>query len=263
MRFARSLVRGLQHAVPAGRGVTILCYHLVEAGTSSPVDLPAELFRRQMEELAASARVLALHDAVAELGSGEIPERTAALTFDDAYANFAEEVWPVLEELGLPATLFVPVGFLERTSGAPMAVAEDLPPITWERLRELAHSGLLTIGAHSLTHPDLRRFSDQELERELALSRRRLEERLEIEVDTFCYPRALWNRRVEAAVGRHYRLAAIGGGRLLTPANFRPLRLWRTSIRRDGPVSLAPILSSRLWLEEWLADLWRRSPWRA
>jgi len=258
MSLLRRALRVAQQAVPrAGRGGTVLAYHLVGAGTASPVDLPALTFRRQMKELAGGAEVVPLREMVDRLRAGRVgPRPLVTLTFDDAYRNFAEVAWPVLRELGLPASLFVPVGFVEGVSPPPLAGAE-LPPISWDGLAELADGGV-EIGSHTWSHAELPGLSDAEIDGELRRSRDRLEERLGRPVESFCYPRALWNRRTEERVGRVYRRAVVGGGRRIGPRGLRPLRISRIPVRNDGPVPIAPMVSCPVWLDEWAADLARR-----
>ena len=269
MTPARRLLRRLQRLAPAATsGTHVLAYHLVAAGTDSPVDLPMGTFRGQMEALAASGRVLSLGEALDRLieppvGLEAEPEvgPFVVLTFDDAYDNFRSRVWPVLERLGLPVTLYVPTGFVEGRCPGPLAGAQDHPPIAWRDLRNLAATGRLTVGSHSDTHPDLPRLPLSRLRGELRRSKDLLEERLECPVADFCYPRARWNRRAEREVAKHYRTAAIAGGRLNRPGNTRPFRLSRVPVRRDMPGDLTRILARSVWLEEWLADRlrsWRR-----
>lgn len=260
---ARRALRRLQTLAPrATSGVHVLAYHLVDAGTGSPVDLPRATFRRQMEELARSGRVVGLQDGLAHLAKPptEDPAPRVVLTFDDAYDNFRSRVWPVLDELALPATLYVPTGFLDRRCPGPLTGARDHPPLAWDDLRNLAHSGLLTVGSHSDTHPDLPGLPLDRVCDELLGSQRRLEERLELAVQDFCYPRARWSRQVEAQVAGVYRSATIAGGVLNRPGSSRPLRLGRLPVRRDMPASVETLLARSVWIEEWLAA--RLRPWR-
>jgi peptidoglycan/xylan/chitin deacetylase (PgdA/CDA1 family) len=252
----------------------VLGYHLVGAGTSSPVDLPEALFRRQMEELADAADVLPLEEAVArvrepgsgaEAASGPGSARPlAVVTFDDAYRNFRETAFPILEELGIPATLFVPVGFVEGEHPPPIGPA-PLPAASWTELEEMVATGLLTVGSHSWSHPELPTLPEEEVDRELTSSREHLEDRLGVAVRSFCYPRGLWTPRVERRVARVYELATIGGGRRFGPrvrrGHLNPLRIQRVPLRADGPFTLRPVLRARVWLEEWIADAVRRSRW--
>lgn len=259
MSGARRLLRAAQHLLPAGgdvNGTTVLAYHLVGAGTGVPVDLDRDVFGRQMRELREIAEVVPLRSLTSQSRSGTSRPR-AAITFDDAYANFLTRAWPVLADLSLPATLFVPVGFLEGTHPPPIRGTEGLPPAAWSDLAVAAAGDLLDIGSHSWTHADLRQVPDEGFALEIAASRRHLAERLGVEIDTFCYPRGLWNRRVERAVASEYERAVIGGGRRWAPSRS-PWRIQRISLRRDGPASLEPLLAAPVWLEEWAADRVRR-----
>ena len=119
-RTARTAVRCAQPLVPCDcDGVTIVAYHLVGAGTKSPVDIPLISFRAQMAELREVACVYSLPDALAHLESGAHSSRpVVVVTFDDAFDNFRTCAWPVLEQFGIPCTLYVPVGFV-RTHTTP------------------------------------------------------------------------------------------------------------------------------------------------
>lgn len=279
--IGRRLARAAQALWPPRRdGLTVLAYHLVGAGTDSPVDLPVDRFARQLDELVEIARPVDLAAAVAALavgqergggergsGRGEVcrgedgrrdRRPLVAVTFDDAYANFHRRAWPLLAERGIPATLFVPVAFVEGEGPAPIRGTDPLPPVGWPELREMTASGRLAVGSHTVSHPDLTRLAPARVDDELRRSRAVLEDRLGTRVTAFCYPRGLWSPALEPRVAAVYELAAIGGGRRITRANVNPLRVWRMPLRRDGPRSLARLLRSRLWLEEWAADHVRR-----
>jgi peptidoglycan/xylan/chitin deacetylase (PgdA/CDA1 family) len=45
---------------------------------------------------------------------GTLPPRATLVTFDDAYCDFAEYAWPIMQRYHLPVTLFVPTGFPDR-----------------------------------------------------------------------------------------------------------------------------------------------------
>lgn len=254
-RTSRGAIRLMQPLVPRGpRGVTILTYHLVDGGTRSPVDLPIDVFRSQLTELSEFARVLPLGDAVSHLESGlESARPVVVITFDDGFDNFRTRAWPVLREMGLPCTLYVPVGFLLGTHGTPLGGAEGLRPVAPDALRELAADPLLTVGSHSWCHGDMRALSRMDLRQDLRRSREWLEECTGSAVEHFCYPRAKWAKTVEEELRATYRTAVIAGGRRNCSRRFHPLRLGRVPLRRDMPVRLTPIVQSAVWLEEWAA----------
>jgi peptidoglycan/xylan/chitin deacetylase (PgdA/CDA1 family) len=60
--------------------------------------------------------------------------------------------------------------------------------LTWADIRTLAQHPLITIGAHTVSHPWLSDLSDAELATELRESKRRLEQEIQREVTMFAYP---------------------------------------------------------------------------
>ncbi len=88
----------------------ILMYHGVVERPLVPAcwqQLPLSAFRRQLEWVARRFRVLPLEEALDRMRAGTLPPRACALTFDDGFENDVSVALPVLERLGLPATVFV------------------------------------------------------------------------------------------------------------------------------------------------------------
>jgi len=125
-RALRSLERALGVCGAAGayvrlarvRGAVVLMYHSVPDGEAArwidPRNAVApDVFRAQMRFLAAHRRVVSMTRLADLLDAGEAPEPgTVVLTFDDGYLDNLEVVAPVLAELGLPATLFLPTAYV-------------------------------------------------------------------------------------------------------------------------------------------------------
>jgi peptidoglycan/xylan/chitin deacetylase (PgdA/CDA1 family) len=55
----------------------------------------------------------------------------------------------------------------------------------------MADSGLVEIGSHTVTHPILSSITDEECRRELAESRRQIEESVGRKVRSFCFPNGM------------------------------------------------------------------------
>lgn len=103
------------HQLSMRHSLGILMYHgIVEEPLAVPdwCFITAQEFKRQMEYLQKSVRVVSLRQAVKELAAGSIHRPTVALTFDDGYQNNYDVALPILRNLGLPATVFLVTGLV-------------------------------------------------------------------------------------------------------------------------------------------------------
>ena len=78
------------------------------------------------------------------------------------------------------------LGTAAQTGRAPCETAADLW-MTWDMLREMLAAGM-TIGGHSVTHPILSSLDTQQQHEEISTCRQRLEEQLNVPIETFSYP---------------------------------------------------------------------------
>ena len=105
------------------RRLTIFMFHGVEAEPISPpcpyVNDAATL-RRELEYVRRCFHVLPLEEALERLYAGTLPDRAAAITFDDGTRNLLTHAAPVLRDIGLPAAVFLATG--------PMGTDETLWP---------------------------------------------------------------------------------------------------------------------------------------
>jgi peptidoglycan/xylan/chitin deacetylase (PgdA/CDA1 family) len=76
--------------------------------------------------------------------------------------------------------------------------------MSWDEVRVLASSPLCTIGAHTVTHPRLAGLDEEEVVRELAVSRQRIEAELARPARHLAYPYG----GKDAAGAREFRVAA-------------------------------------------------------
>lgn len=67
-------------------------------------------------------------------------------------------------------------------------VPESLRPLRWDQVREMVESGLISFGAHTVSHPVLSRCPPAVQEREIAESKRRVEEETGRRCTSFAYP---------------------------------------------------------------------------
>ena len=196
-----------------GRSV-ILTYHSLD-DSESVISIPPSLFRQQMEFLAASGMpVVPLDQALHRPGS-------VAITFDDGFCNLLDHAVPVLERLRLPATIFVVSEFCGRNNSWPSQLhgVPDLPLLSWDNLSALPP--LISLGAHTMTHPDLRRLSAEECERELCECQGQIEQHLGRPVRCLAYPYGASSPQVRSLADRHFELAVGTSLRFLSTRSSR------------------------------------------
>ena len=121
--------------------LTILQFHKVPdaAHVLDPLDLDLNGFERVLEATTRIFQIRPLEEAVLALRAGNLPSRTACITFDDGYPDWINGVVPVLEKNKAHATFFITTGQL---SGVPLWNERILHAIN--HISE--KSGLLTLG---------------------------------------------------------------------------------------------------------------------
>jgi peptidoglycan/xylan/chitin deacetylase (PgdA/CDA1 family) len=127
-----------------------LTYHRVLDGAA---------FAAQMAYLVDEYRIVGM-DTLLAAAAGEqtLPPHALLITFDDAYQDFADVAWPILQRHGFPVTLFVPSGFAQ----------EQAPAFWWDVVE---HAFLHTERQEPLESPAGRLFLENEAQRRQAVKR--------------------------------------------------------------------------------------------
>ena len=182
--------------------IPVLTYHDVIGGRRQKdavwFDCTVAEFEAQMKFLSQQgAHVITLEQLRRHLTTGErLPDRAIALTFDDNYQGVYDLAAPVLRRYGYPFAVFVHTDYVGSRKGR--------PKMTWDELRELDRSGLVTIGAHTMSHTaDLGQLSTARQDAELRGSKRVLETQLGHPVPFLSYP----NGKANASAFERARLA--------------------------------------------------------
>ncbi len=211
------------------RGLTILYYHAVP-------DDSAASFRAQMVCLAAEAElVFADHDQPLQ---GARPQ--VAVTFDDAFASVARNALPVLQELRIPATIFVPTGWMGQAPGWAMETGHDRgEQVMTAAALAACQSPLVRLGSHSVSHPRMATLSAEAQTEELRQSRAALEGIATVgPVDGFAFPYGSLNAdALNEAAAAGYRHAYSVLPQRIDPTDGGLLR-GRSAVEPDDPLPL-------------------------
>ena len=137
---------------------------------------------------------------IAEWIRDDVPAKHVLLTFDDAYDDLYDQLFPlVIEHQYTPVIYLVAdrIGASNVWDQKAGLRARNL--LTLDQIREMQKYGV-EFGSHTLTHPWLPSVSDAQLRREVCDSKHRLEDMLGVEVASFAYPFGGVDRRVRSAV---------------------------------------------------------------
>ncbi len=228
----------------------VLCYHAVSPTWPSPLAVRPEALRTQVASLlAAGYRARTFSDAILD----PEPGLTLAVTFDDAYRSTFELAAPILGELGVPATLFVPTDFPDSGVPFPLPGAAwvgsefegELSIMGWEEVRELDRRGW-EIGAHTCSHQWLTQVDDERLRVELTASAAVLGERLGARPRSVAYPFGDHDDRVVAAAAAAGYEAACTVPHRFEHFGDSPLRFGRIDVTRDESSAAFRVRTARL-----------------
>jgi peptidoglycan/xylan/chitin deacetylase (PgdA/CDA1 family) len=192
------------------RGLVVLPYHRVGAGSGLDIDLDAGLFDCQMEELA-ERRVVTLDDGLkaVQRSATDAPD-PVAVTFDDGTADFADIALPILVRHQVPVTIYLATRFVDEDIDFPAGGH----PLSWAALDGCVATGLVAVGSHTHSHALLDQLPDDLVEAELERSVELLREHLGVDAAHFAYPKAVdGSTAARAAIRLRFRLAAVAGTR--------------------------------------------------
>jgi len=166
-----------------------------------------------------------------------LPQRPVMLTFDDAYQDFLDHAFPLLQRYGMSSELFVIAGKVGCTADWDRAYGPPASLAGWDAILRLERSGIVHIGSHMLTHRPSTSLNDEELVREAAVSRFMLEARFGRPVTSMALPYGDYNRRVVKAVdlcGYQSVYTCVDG---VASTRSDPLQIPRLEVRGDTDLS--------------------------
>lgn len=258
----------------------VLCFHNVvpdalAASIGDPsLHLGISRFTEMAGWLAQAFRVVPLTELLGRLRQGRSLGGLAAITFDDAYLGVFRHALPVLERLGLPATVFIIAAAPDRPrpfwwdrlaaagrlddptrlrcrddlagDAERIVQAEPTPepafppewlPASWDVLRAAGGAGV-SYGSHSMTHRNLARLAPADLADELMRSRRRVADELGSAPGEISYPYGCTSDAVAAAAREAGYAAGIALSYGVVRANADPFRIIRINVPASIPVDI-------------------------
>ncbi len=139
-----SLENSIHSMDESGQFVPVLMYHeFKQDETSNAIVLEAE-FREHLTYLQSQGyETISIYDLLeATRGERQLPEKPLLITIDDGYLGNYEKAFPILQELGMHATIFV----VTSQRGQQTKVHEHF---SWAQAKEMVESGFISIQSHT------------------------------------------------------------------------------------------------------------------
>lgn len=179
--------------------VPILVYHSFggapakkENNLQTHYRITAEKFENQMKYLSDNGYHPISFAAYADSlkNNTKLPDKAVVLSFDDGWKTQYKYAVPILEKYKFTATFFIITDYIDHNYKAYM---------NWNDLKDLVKNNF-DIESHTKTHPMLTRLDAKHLADELAGSKKKLEDKLGIEVTALAYPNYMQNKTAQDAV---------------------------------------------------------------
>jgi peptidoglycan/xylan/chitin deacetylase (PgdA/CDA1 family) len=186
----------------AAESATVLLYHRFGEPNYAAANISAEDFTAHVRLLRDGGfSVLPLDEIVDALQAGRpLPDRTVAITIDDAFRSAYEIAWPILRAAEMPFGLFVSTRPIDQGLSDYM---------NWDEIRELAAAGVY-IGHHGRDHAHMADLGPEAVRDDLAAASARFKAVLGEVPGLFAYPFGEANAALFSAVKEHGFVAALG-----------------------------------------------------
>lgn len=125
--------------------------------------------------------------------------KVAIITFDDGYSDNYIYALPLLKKHAIKAS----VNLIANN----ICDEENGEFLSKKRIKEMQESGLIQFQAHTLSHPELTKCSDEECRKEIVDCKNVIHKKTGIETTAFVYPCCQTNKKVADIVKQHYSMA--------------------------------------------------------
>lgn len=175
----------------------VLMYHDIKATEINGFDVSVKDFCQQLDWLAAHEyKTLSIYEFVECITKNTpFPKKSVLITFDDGYDGISTYAVPELRKRGMKATFFI----IKNSIGTKLTGYSYLNE---QQVKELSADPLFSIQAHTLSHADLTNISAQQLQEEVAGSKKFFEELTGTQCETIAFPYGYYNKNVLDAVER-------------------------------------------------------------
>ena len=183
-------------------GATIFVYSRFDDERTPGLSIGLSQFEDHLDELKdGDYAVVPLPRIVEALrGGAAVPDRSVAITIDEATQSAYRDAYPRLRAAGVPFSLFVATDAVDRGLSGSM---------TWDQVRELSNAGV-TIGALTASALPMAARSPQEIRDDLDRMKARFQAELGFVPTLFAYPHGEYSLPVRRQIEQAGFMAAFG-----------------------------------------------------
>lgn len=179
-------------AEPDHSSAVIFIYHRFGEDRYPTTNVRLEQFEAHIAELKSGGyNFLPLSQIVDAIRNSQpLPDRTIAITVDDAYESAYTEAWPRLKAAGIPMTLFVATDPVDGRSATYMS---------WNQIRDLMEDGV-EIAHHGASHHHMVGAGLAASLADIERASLRFQEELGFVPDIFAYPYGEYSMEIRTAL---------------------------------------------------------------
>ena len=179
--------------------VAVFVYHRFGENDYPSTNIRINQFKKHLDELTKNNyNVVSTEEIInALINNKDLPEKTVALTIDDAFFSIYKKAWPLLKEKKLPFTIFVSTGPVKSNSKNYM---------NWEQIKEMVNHGV-TIGHHTKNHLHLVTKEKEKIISEIEEANNDFLKNLGYVPDIFAYPYGEYSSEVKQITKSYFKAA--------------------------------------------------------
>ena len=158
-------------------GIITLMYHRFNENKYPSTNIRNEIFIEHLREINNSKIEFINFKKFEKIMKTNIDRNYLLLTIDDAFESFYINAWPILKSKKIPFVLFVSTREIGKHGY-----------MSWEQIKEISSSNLVTIGNHSHSHEYLIDWEDNKIKLDLETSIKIFQKELGYSPKFFSYP---------------------------------------------------------------------------
>ncbi len=185
---------GFSFGAESNNAVSILVYHRFGPVVADSMTVKTSVFASHLEYLRTNGYSVIPLRRLTDYLAGDAPPppaRSVVITADDGHKSVFTDMFPLIMHYRIPVTLFI----------YPSAISNANYAMTWQQLRKMQDSGLVSIQSHTYWHPNFKkekmRLDANEYKKfvrmQMSKSKEVLERRLNIHVDMLAWPFGIYD----------------------------------------------------------------------